>query len=195
MPINRKLLKGLALGLGTTGLVGGTGYLGHKIGYHRGAERMANAMEHDINKVRSQAYNSGVNDVIANVNNTFNTMMSKVSEVAFNDEFEKISGMFGSMYRIGKETGTNIGKRVLSKLKPSYIGRSYKNLHQSLKNLESAYTKEKIQPGTGKEDVNKFIEDIKRSKMALGTTAAGITGAGYIYNKFKPKKYSAYSYQ
>jgi hypothetical protein len=195
MPINRKLLKGLALGLGTTGLAGGAGYLGHKIGYHYGAKRMANAMEYDINKVRSQAYNSGVNDAMANVNNTFNAMMSKVSEAAFKDEFEKLSGIVGGIFGTAKETGKELGIRTLKKFHPSHIGKSYKNLSQSVDNLGNAYHKEKLTPGSGKEDVKNFIESLKKSKMALATTGAGIATAGYGYHKLVHKKPSPYLYQ
>jgi hypothetical protein len=75
MAVNKKLLKQLALGLGSTGLAGGI--IGHHMGYKRGINKMTNAINNEFQNYNMQT--SG------------GTYFDKQAEIAFKDELTKIA--------------------------------------------------------------------------------------------------------
>jgi hypothetical protein len=187
MPVNRKLLKNLALGLG---VAGGSGYLGHKMGYHRGAKAMSTAIGNELSKsdIFEYGYNAAKEDMQKN-------SMLKIAEAAFNDEIEKLSGSIGKGLIAALKTGGAIThgvyKKITPRLSPKYIARSYQNFGKSMENLTDIYNRKKIPGKSADIEVSEFLKNLSKSKMALGTTAGTIALANKVFNK-KPVSENPY---
>jgi hypothetical protein len=189
-------LKRLAIGLGLAGLSGGSGYLGYKAGHQRGQLGI-------LKKLHEASYQDPDSMYIMNLlRNTPQPQdrMMKISEYAFRDELAKIatvplSTKIVAGLRVGGDLSLAAINKAKEKLSPSYIAGSYKNLGNALSDLKTAYVKKQSPNMSIDREISSFGENLSKSKMALGTTAVGLSLAKkMISTKKKDTSRPYYSY-
>lgn len=188
-----KTLKGLAVGLGLAGISGGSGYLGYKAGHQRGQLGILKKLHEASYQDPDAMY---LMNVLKGSSNPQERMM-KISEYAFQDELAKIAAVpFSTKLVAGLRVGGELSKAAINKAKeklsPSYIAGSYKNLGNALSDLKQAYVKKQSPNTSIDNEIRSFGKNLSKSKMAIGSTVAGIALAKKMMSKKKQDNLSPY---